>query len=380
VDVSVISRGDAGTGIQRVVRALLLQLVQAPPEGFDVLPVEAGRWHRYRHAPAVFCARFGLADRAAAVRKLNVGRGDVYLGLDYAPYDVVRHSRQFDRWKRAGAKFVFVVHDLLPLAHPEWFGKAAVRAFQGWLRSLAVYADSALCTSRTGRAALASWLALRRGARARAIVLDWFHLGGDIEASAPSRGRAPGFDAQLAQVAANPGILLAGTIEPRKGHALALSAFERLWAAGEPVNLVFAGRAGWGVDPLLRRIRAHAELGRRLIWLEQASDEMLCAVYGACAGLLMASESEGFGLPIVEAARFGKPVLARDLPVFREIAGEHVTYFHGSTPEAVALEIGAWLDLVRRGRAPRSGAIRGATWEDSARRLRRSLESIARAG
>ena len=376
----MLSRGDAGTGIQRVVRALLLQLAQAPPGGFDVLPVEAGRWHRYRHAPAVFRARFGLAERAAAHRELDVGRGDLYLGLDYAPYDVVRHARQFDRWRRAGAKFVFVVHDLLPLGHPEWFGKPAVRAFQGWLQCLATYADGALCTSRAGRDELAAWLAPRRGGRVASIALDWFHLGGDIEASAPSRGTTAGFDAQLARLSASPSILLAGTLEPRKGHALALSAFERIWAAGRVVNLVFAGRAGWGVDALLRRIRAHPESGRRLVWLEDASDEMLCAAYRACAGLLMASEAEGFGLPIVEAARFGKPVLARDLPVFREIAGEHAAYFRGGTPEAVALEIEAWLDLVRRGRAPRSEAISGATWEEGARRLRRSLESIARAG
>ena len=151
VDVSVISRGDAGTGIQRVVRALLLQLLKAPPPGFDVRPIESSRWHRYRHAPASFSAGLGQAAGFASGRRLEAGPGDVYLGLDLATYDVIRRYRQFNRWKMAGVKFVFVVHDLLPASHPEWFSRKAVQAFRGWIRNVAIYADGALCVSRAVR-------------------------------------------------------------------------------------------------------------------------------------------------------------------------------------------------------------------------------------
>ena len=62
------------------------------------------------------------------------------------------------------------------------------------------------------------------------------------------------------------------------------------------------GRAGWMVEPLVERLRAHPEAGSRLHWLEGASDELLTSLYADCSGLLMASEGEGFGLPLIEAA------------------------------------------------------------------------------
>jgi glycosyltransferase involved in cell wall biosynthesis len=373
VDVSVISRGDAGTGVQRVVRALLLQLLQAPPSGYNVRPIEAGRWHRYRYARAPFATGLWPAPGG----KLVVGRGDLYLGLDLATYNVIRHYRQFNRWKLAGARFAFIVHDLLPVSHPEWFSRKSVNAYRGWIRNLAIYADAAFCVSRAVRDELGVWLDARLGAQRDSVSLGWFHLGGDIQASLPSAGKSPGFDAQLAHMVARPSVLMAGTLEPRKGHALALAAFEALWREGRQVNLVIVGRAGWGIDALLSRLRGHAEAGRRLIWLDDASDEMLSEVYRACAGLLMASEGEGFGLPIAEAAQAGLPILARDLPVFREIAGEHASYFRGNTPELLAADIGSWLDLVRAGRAVTSAGIRRLTWEESARMLREGLESVA---
>ena len=43
---------------------------------------------------------------------------------------------------------------------------------------------------------------------------------------------------------------------------------------------------------------------------------------------MFSSEIEGFGLGIVEAARFGTPLLLRDNSVFREIASDYATYFN----------------------------------------------------
>ena len=59
----------------------------------------------------------------------------------------------------------------------------------------------------------------------------------------------------------------------------------------------------------------------------------------------MASEGEGFGLAIVEGARHGKPLILRDIPVFREIAGKHAFYFRGDTPEELAKALREWFSL-----------------------------------
>jgi glycosyltransferase involved in cell wall biosynthesis len=68
----------------------------------------------------------------------------------------------------------------------------------------------------------------------------------------------------------------------------------------------------------------------RLCWLSDASDEMLGALYRQCRGMVVASYAEGFGLPLEEAGRLGKPILARDLSVYRETgrSGNLTTFGH----------------------------------------------------
>jgi glycosyltransferase involved in cell wall biosynthesis len=77
-------------------------------------------------------------------------------------------------------------------------------------------------------------------------------------------------------------------------------------------------------------------------------------IYAASDCLLAASEVEGFGLPLIEAAQRGVPILARDIPVFREVAGAHASYFSGNRADELALAVQGWLSLARQGAAPSS--------------------------
>ena len=120
---------------------------------------------------------------------------------------------------------------------------------------------------------------------------------------------------------------MVGTIEPRKGHAQVLDAFELLWRTNAERTLIVAGKQGWHVESFIERLKSHPEAGRRLIWLPDTSDSQLAQLYADLDGLIMASEAEGFGLPLVEAAHYGMPLFVRDLPVFREVAGDHAVYF-----------------------------------------------------
>ena len=85
--------------------------------------------------------------------------------------------------------------------------------------------------------------------------------------------------------------------------------------------------------------------------------------------LLAPSEAEGFGLSLIEAARHKLPIIARDIRVFREVAGENAFYFSGDAPEAIASAIDRWLSLYRQNKHPKSDSLRWVTWEQSAKRL-----------
>jgi hypothetical protein len=113
----------------------------------------------------------------------------------------------------------------------------------------------------------------------------------------------------------------------------------------------------------------HAEKGKRMFWLAGISDEMLLKLYAGSAALLAASEGEGFGLPLIEAAQKGLPIIARGIPVFREVAGEHAFYFEGTQAQDLAAAIEAWLALHAAGKAPASTGMPWLTWRQSARQL-----------
>jgi len=162
---------------------------------------------------------------------------------------------------------------------------------------------------------------------------------------------------------------MVGTLEPRKGHVQVLEAFEQLWQAGHGVNLVIVGKQGWGVESFVERLCAHPELNKRLFWLEGISDEYLEKVYAASTCLIAASYGEGFGLPLIEAAQHKLPTIARDIPVFREVAGEHAYYFDGKSPDALAQSIKAWLTLHGADLHPKSNDMPWLTWKQSARQL-----------
>ena len=167
---------------------------------------------------------------------------------------------------------------------------------------------------------------------------------------------------------------MVGTIEPRKGHAQTLDAFESLWQSGHEVNLIIVGKQGWMVEKFVERLRIHSELNKRLFWLEAISDEYLEKSYAACTCLIAASQGEGFGLPLVEAARHKLPILARDIPAFREVAGGHASYFTGKEPGDLANALKNWLALHAENRHPKSDTCAWLTWAQSVEDLKGVLQ------
>jgi alpha-1,2-rhamnosyltransferase len=129
---------------------------------------------------------------------------------------------------------------------------------------------------------------------------------------------------------------MVGSLEPRKNHAFVLDAFESLWAAGYAASLVIIGRHGWKTEDFVDRVTQHPQFGRQLFLLRDASDSDLDYAYRNASALVIASEIEGFGLPVVEAFQRGLPVLCSDIPVFREIAEGKAVFFGIEHPDRLA--------------------------------------------
>jgi glycosyltransferase involved in cell wall biosynthesis len=370
LDVSIIAQGDARSGIQRVVRSLLREFLLNPPTGWVVEPVCAtGEVQGYRYARRFANQFLGITEDWANDTPVEAYAGDALVGLDLQHGVLPLQKDYLNSLRRRGVAVYFVVYDLLPVLQPSVFPNGTDIRHQEWLSTLTEF-DGAFCISRAVADELYDWLQVCGPKRYNAFSLHWFHLGADVENSMPTTGLPPESGGVLKILGERPSFLMVGTIEPRKGQGQALAAFESLWGASIDVNLVIVGKQGWKIEWLIEKFKNHPEFGRRLFWLDGVSDEYLERVYATSSCLIASSEGEGFGLPLIEAAQHKLAIIARDIPVFREVAGDYAHFFpDDKDPEVLASSVHQWLSLYRLGAHPRSHAMPWLNWKASAQQL-----------
>ncbi len=373
VDVSAIFQHDAHTGIQRVVRAVWARLNRLSGDDFAAVPVYATASSGYCYAPFDFLSRKRGNFKGEVV---CAGSKDTFLGLDLSAHLLPKYRSQIRAWRMNGTKVHLVVYDVLPLLRPEWFSNATVRNFSKWFDVLARDADQAICISKQVSRDLRDRLHER--APGCSLSITNMGMGADIADSRPSEGMCEQVSRLIDRLRFRPGILMVGTVEPRKAYDTALAAFEHLWRdrGGDAPDLVIVGKAGWKTKALQQRIRSHPEHSRRLHWLEGVTDEGLVRLYDSCRGVLMASHGEGFGLPLIEAMAHRRYVLARDLPVFREQNLPNTLYFEDDRPAPLGDRL---MELASVGPVASQSKFNLPTWSDSVDHLLASLDISVKA-
>jgi len=358
IDITHVHTKDLKTGIQRVVRSVLKELGSSEDLGdIDIQPIfltdQDGFW----------CYKYVNKPTEMVVPKKN----DLFLGLDLnAAIIEAGIAGLFDDWKARDTRIYFVVYDILPILHPYWWPKGMGMAHEEWLKTVLKYSDNIVCISQSVANDVKEYLLKNRSEIYNQPAINWFHLGADIDSSLPSKGIPEDAQYVLAHLKSAPSFLSVGTIEPRKGYKQTLAAFEKLWEDSVDINLVIVGKQGWMADELAAKMRNHPQLNKRLFWLEGASDEYLEKIYATSTCLIAASEGEGFGLPLIEAAQHKLPIIARDIPVFREVAGEYAYYFaNDNDPSILGEAIMDWLRLYYEKHQLKSDKIKWQTWEKS---------------
>ena len=382
VDISATARVDLKTGIERVANSLILELIKNPPNGFKVEPVylveKDGSWH-YRYARDYTLKLIGMSEIALEDEDVEPCYGDILLGLDLF-FGVIEAEKTglYAKWRNRGVDIYFIVYDILPILIPEVFPPKADIRHKDWASAISKVSDGLICISRSVADEVLTWLNDENAKRYRDLKIGYFHLGANLDNISSTKEMPEDAHDILKQLKARPTFLMVGTIEPRKGYLQTISAFEQLWANGEQVNLVIVGKEGWKSLPddqrrtipqIINKLKNHPELGGRLFWLEGISDEYLEKIYETSACLIAASENEGFGLPLIEAAQYKLPIIARDISVFREVAGNHAFYFDGAKQEDLTKAVKAWLGLYKEGKHPKPDNMPRLTWKQSAEQL-----------
>lgn len=220
--------------------------------------------------------------------------------------------------KGAGARVTVLLHDTIPLDHPEFARPDMPARFLRKLAAVSRGADRVICTTEDARRRAVMHLA--RPGRVPSVMVA--PLG--VETARPDATALP---AGLPPDAAF--LLCIGTIEPRKNHALLLDLWERMHATlpqARIPRLVLAGARGWSNAEVFRRLDSLPFIGQTVLEYPDLADGAVAALMLRARALLFPSLAEGFGLPPAEALSLGLPVIAAPLAVLRETLGDAPTY------------------------------------------------------
>jgi len=238
--------------------------------------------------------------------KLEPRAGDIYLNVSHSGLE---SPELLAGLVEQGVAPVVMVHDLIPLTHPEFCVPNAEEKHEGRVRGLLKNAALVLVNSSTTAEELGRY-ASRRGLRQPPIEVA---LLGLEEAFLSDRAD---------RATRRPYFVTVGTIEARKNLAFLLTAWRRLAEEMGPraPHLVLVGRRGWENEAVIDHLDRASAVRKLVHEITDLTDEQVAALIRGARALLAPSLAEGFDLPVIEALTLGAPVIASDIPVHRELA------------------------------------------------------------
>ncbi len=210
--------------------------------------------------------------------------------------------------KSAGGRVSVLLHDTIPLDFPQYTRDGISAVFTRKLAAVSAHADRVVHTAHAARQASEAQLA-KLGRVPPGLVAN---LG--VTRLVPDDTLLPkGLDLGL------PFVLALGTIEPRKNLSLLCD----IWtAAADLPQLYIVGNRGWAAAEEFERLQRT----NGIHLLGALPDGAVAALMDRALALVFPSHAEGFGLPPIEAAARGLPILCSDLPVLHELLRELPVY------------------------------------------------------
>jgi len=210
---------------------------------------------------------------------------------------------------RSRARFVCLIHDLIPVEFPEYAKPGQAANHLRRIETAAAFADAFIVNSAVTGAALRPHL--DRAGRSSPVLVAPF--GADLPI-AGGNGVSP---------IGRPYFVNVGTIEARKNHLLLLNLWRRLSRdlGGRAPVLVLVGQRGWEVENVIDMLDRCPALRDTVVEHNALPDAAMVPLLRGARALLLPSFAEGFGFPVIEALQLGVPVLCSDIPALRETGG-----------------------------------------------------------
>lgn len=272
--------------------------------------------------------------------------------------------------RRLGVPAALAVHDLTPISRPHHHTLANRFCFSAYFSESLERADEVICASAATLDRLHGFDS-RHAGRARVIPLaaDRFFL--------PPPAGEPSQPTRIRFAEGRPFIVQLGTLDPRKGIVTLLQAHAlRMAADADTPDLVLAGGGGWGGNWLRRALDTHPR-AERVHLPGYVSREDARALFRHAEAVVLASEEEGFGLPLAEALTCGAPCVISDEPALVEVAGGSARVFRRGDVVGLAAALARTLSADRaRAREQSLARARHLTWDAPAQAWIELLSSL----
>ena len=261
---------------------------------------------------------------------LPTGCLDGYTYLNIGHSNLSNHT--FETVKSAGstASWVFI-HDLIPLDHPKFTREGVSDTFERKMKAVQQYADRIVTNSSVTKDSVQRCFGQWGSVPETTVV----HLGTEqLTPSGTDQSEQPYF-------------LVLGTIEPRKNHEVLFKAWEKLVTQlpqSQVPRLLVVGQRGWNNEEVFRFLESSPLMDKHIFEMNDVSDEKLADLLAGSRALLFPSHVEGYGMPALEAASLGVPVVCSDIPIFRELIEGYGVFLKPNDEEDWADEVESMLE------------------------------------
>lgn len=354
IDLSYLMSANFTTGIQRVVRQVVLRLF----EKSDLEIILLGYDQRKNNFTVISNSAFidyyqnnngikALCFSSKTIEYNELETGSLFFDIDGVWNSRLTRSYLYPILKKTGIHIVTMIYDIIPVTHPQYCHKSTIMRFISYFGAVIKYADKIITNTQATADCIE---AVCREIGEKCPPYDVAPLGADfkkpedddieITTHTDENGNEV-VDEECRHLVPKPDIspvieagkyiLMVGTIEPRKNHALLIDALDK----GLDINVVFAGKIGWNVAELIKRIKTHPLYKKRLFLINNANDAAINQLYKNAYYLAFPTFNEGFGLPIIESFQRGTPVAASDIDVLKEVGGDFADYIDNTSPDSL---------------------------------------------
>lgn len=250
----------------------------------------------------------------------------------------------------AGIPVVSVICDLQHREYPQFFTPQEIDTRDSFYAEVCRKTDAVICISESTRESVIRHLKTDPEKTHTIPICIQSRLAGGDSSRISEHLRALHIDRR-------PFLFYPANFWPHKNHHLLLAAYGMFLSRNpaRDMDLVFTGALDDAQKELQEKVRCMG-LERHVHFLGYLPDDALTAVWQGCSCLVFPSLYEGFGIPVLEAMQFGKPVLCSNVTSLPEVAGDAALYFDPRKPaeivsciERITGDAALAADLVRRG-------------------------------